>query len=141
MLVLQEIFTVLIVLQFVLIVSHDLLDIPGWTHGKQVQAVVGRRKLLLATAINSIFPGAAVALALLFLQRCDLGEAGGPAEQEVRHGIPGSSACKAERAVGLKIRGEDVSTQQRLAPELQCVVAGHINEIQIEVVVGARSSD
>ena len=66
---LQAIFTILIVMQFVLNVSHDLLDIPGWTHGKQVEAVVGRRKLLLATAINSIFPGAAVALALLFLNR------------------------------------------------------------------------
>jgi hypothetical protein len=57
------------VLQFLRVVTHDLVDIPGWTHGSQVQAVVGRRKLWLATLINSMFPGLAVVLALLFLDR------------------------------------------------------------------------
>ena len=59
-------FTWLITLQFVLIVSHDLIDIPGWVHGKQVQAVLGRRKVWLATAVNSIFPGLAVGFAIYF---------------------------------------------------------------------------
>jgi len=37
--------------------------------GSQVQAVVGRRKLLLASLINAVFPGAAVALAILYWNR------------------------------------------------------------------------
>jgi hypothetical protein len=65
----QSLFTILIMLQFAAIVSHDLLHIPGWTHGRQVREVLGRRKLWLATAINAIFPGLAVALALLFWHR------------------------------------------------------------------------
>ncbi|MGZ5041953.1 MAG: hypothetical protein ACXWG1_15200 [Usitatibacter sp.] len=59
-------FTILIVAQFAVIVLHDWLDIPGWTHGSQVQAVVGRRKLGIATAINAVFPGIAVAFAIFF---------------------------------------------------------------------------
>jgi hypothetical protein len=59
-------FTALIALQFAVIVSHDWIDIRGWNHGSQVQQVVGRRKLAIATAINAIFPGAALALALWF---------------------------------------------------------------------------
>jgi hypothetical protein len=47
----QAVFAVLIALQFVLVVFHDLVDIPGWTHGSQVQAIVGRRKLWMATVI------------------------------------------------------------------------------------------
>jgi hypothetical protein len=37
--------------------------------GSQVQSVVGRRKLWLATVINSVFPGLAVAFAFLFWNR------------------------------------------------------------------------
>ncbi len=59
----QAVFTFLITLQFVAVVAHDLVDIPGWTHGKQVQAVVARRKLWVATAINAVFPGLAVGFA------------------------------------------------------------------------------
>lgn len=59
-------FTCLITLQFVVIVSHDLIDIPGLIHGSQVQAFIGRRKVWLATLANSIFPGLAVAFALYF---------------------------------------------------------------------------
>jgi hypothetical protein len=36
-------------LQFVVVAAHDLIDIPGWTHGSQVQSIEGRRKLWLAT--------------------------------------------------------------------------------------------
>ena len=61
---LQTLLTCLLILQFLVIVSHDLLNIPGWTHGSQVQSVVGRRKLVLATLINAVFPGAAVAMGL-----------------------------------------------------------------------------
>jgi hypothetical protein len=63
------VFTCLIVLQFAIIVSHDLVDIPGWVHGSQVQAVMGRRKVLLATLANSVFPGITVGFAVYFWNR------------------------------------------------------------------------
>lgn len=59
-------FTCLITLQFLIIASHDLIDIPGLIHGSQIQAFIGKRKVWLATLINSIFPGLAAALALYF---------------------------------------------------------------------------
>jgi hypothetical protein len=62
----QTLFTSLIVLQFVLVGFHDLVDIPGWTHGNQVKAIVGTRKLWMATVVNAIFPGVAVAFAVCF---------------------------------------------------------------------------
>jgi hypothetical protein len=65
----STVFAVLLALQCLAVVSHDWLDIPGWTHGSQVQAVVGRRKLLIATLINAIFPMTAVAFALYFRQQ------------------------------------------------------------------------
>ena len=66
---LETLFAFLITLQFVVVVCHDWLDIPGWTHGRQVQAVIGRTKLLWATVINAIFPGLAVAFALWFWRK------------------------------------------------------------------------
>ena len=60
----QTAFTFLIVLQFLVIVAHDLIDVPGWTHGSQVQSIIGRRQLWLATLINAVFPGVAVGFAL-----------------------------------------------------------------------------
>ena len=62
----QTLLSVLITVQFLVVVAHDWVTIPGWTYSAQVQAVVGRRKLLLATLINAIFPGLAVAFALFF---------------------------------------------------------------------------
>jgi hypothetical protein len=59
-------FTCLIVVQFAIIASHDLIDIPGWVHGSQVQAVIGRRKVWIATLFNSIFPGIAAGFAVHF---------------------------------------------------------------------------
>jgi hypothetical protein len=59
-------FTVLIIAQFVLVAVHDLVDIPGLTHGAQVKATVGRGKAWLATVINSLFPGAAVVFVALY---------------------------------------------------------------------------
>jgi hypothetical protein len=41
----QTLFTFLITLQFVVIVLHDLVDIPGWTQGSQVESIIGRGKL------------------------------------------------------------------------------------------------
>lgn len=67
--ILQTTFSILITLQFLVVSLHDWLNIPGWTHGNQVQAAVGRRKFLLATLVNSIFPGLAVAF--IFLYRSD----------------------------------------------------------------------
>jgi hypothetical protein len=65
----ETLFAFLILLQFMVIVCHDWLDIPGWTHGCQVQEVIGRTKLLWATAINALFPGTAVMLAVWFWGR------------------------------------------------------------------------
>lgn len=62
-------FSCLIILQFVAVTTHDWIDIPGWITGSQVQAVVGRRKLMLASLINAIFPGVAVALAIIYWNR------------------------------------------------------------------------
>lgn len=53
-------------MQFVVVVAHDLVDIPRWTHGSQVQALVGRRKMWLVTLVNGIFPGAAAAFAFYY---------------------------------------------------------------------------
>lgn len=63
---LQLAFALLLMLQCGLIVLHDLVDIPGWHHGKQVRATVGPRKFWLGTLINAVFPGLAFYLALHF---------------------------------------------------------------------------
>ncbi len=65
----QTIFTVLIVVQFLVVALHDLVDIPGWTHGRQVQSALGRNKVLIGTLINSLFPGLAAAFALYYWRR------------------------------------------------------------------------
>jgi hypothetical protein len=62
-------FSCLITLQFFVVVLHEWVNIPGWTHGAQLQSVIGRRKLLAATLINAIFPGTAAALALFYWNR------------------------------------------------------------------------
>jgi hypothetical protein len=62
----QTLFASLIVLQFVAVTSHDLVDIRGWTHGSQVQLLVGRRKFWLITLANAVFPGLAVAFAIRY---------------------------------------------------------------------------
>src|SRR5881394_1642853 len=59
-------FAILISLQFALVVSHDLVDIKGWAHGSQVQAIVGRQKFWIGTLINAVFPGLAFVYALRF---------------------------------------------------------------------------
>ena len=65
----QTLFSVLLILQFLVNAGHDWVDIPGWVNGTQVQSIVGRRKLILGTLINAIFPGLAVAFALVFWRR------------------------------------------------------------------------
>ncbi len=59
-------FAILISLQFALVVFHDLVDIPGWAHGRQVRAAIGRRKFWIGTLINAVFPGVALIYALRF---------------------------------------------------------------------------
>jgi len=66
---LKSIFTLLITIQFLLVAAHDLVDIPGWTHGNQVKALLGARKVWLVTVVNSMFPGVACGFALYFLRR------------------------------------------------------------------------
>lgn len=63
---LATVFSALIVVQFLVITLHDWLNIPGWTHGRQVQAVIGRRKFVAATLTNAIFPGLAVLFIFLY---------------------------------------------------------------------------
>ena len=65
----QTVFTCLIAVQFIVVAGHDLVDIPGWTHGSQVQALIGRRKVWLVTLVNGIFPGAAAGFALHYWNR------------------------------------------------------------------------
>ena len=62
----QTLFTSLILLQFVVVSLHDLIIVPGWTAATQVQSIIGRRKLLLVTLLNALFPGLAVAFAIYF---------------------------------------------------------------------------
>ena len=64
---LSIVFAVTLLVQFLIIALHDLIDIRGWVHGSQVKAVVGTPKVYWATAINSFFPGLAAALALAAL--------------------------------------------------------------------------
>src|SRR5215471_20364282 len=52
-----------------MVVVYQLVDTPGWTHGSQVQAIVGRRKLWVATLVNAVFPGVAVAFAVYYWSR------------------------------------------------------------------------
>jgi hypothetical protein len=61
-------FTVLIILQFLIIAVHDWINIPGWVHGGRAQEVVGRQKLAWATIVNMIFPGLAVLFAIRYYQ-------------------------------------------------------------------------
>jgi hypothetical protein len=65
----QAAFTALISVQFLIILLHDLVEVPGWSHSSQMRAVLGKRKLWTATLINSIFPGIAAALAFCFWDR------------------------------------------------------------------------
>jgi hypothetical protein len=65
----QKLFTILLVLGFLMNGFHDLIDIPGWTHGRQVRAALGVTKTLIGTAINSLIPGSAAALAIYYWQK------------------------------------------------------------------------
>jgi len=57
---LPTLFAILITLQAVLIIFHDLVDLPGWHHGRQVRAVVGRKKFWIGTLNTAVFPGIAL---------------------------------------------------------------------------------
>jgi hypothetical protein len=65
----RTVFAFLIVLGFLVNSFHDWIDIPGWTHGRQVRAAVGSKKMLIGTAINSVFPGLAAAFAIYYWHR------------------------------------------------------------------------
>jgi hypothetical protein len=65
----QTLFTILITVQFLVVVLHDLVHIPGWSHTRQVRAALGPYKLWIGTAINAIFPGLAAGLAIVYWQR------------------------------------------------------------------------
>jgi hypothetical protein len=57
-------FKFLLVAQCLVVIVHDMLEIPGWTHGSQVLAAVGRKKFWAAAAINSVFPLTAVVVVI-----------------------------------------------------------------------------
>jgi hypothetical protein len=65
----QTLFTILISLQFLVVALHDWVNIPGWSHGRQVQLALGRNKMLIGTLINCVFPGLAVAFAFYYWHR------------------------------------------------------------------------
>lgn len=62
----EILFTVLITIQFLVMVLHDWLDIPGWTHGRQVYAALGPVKIWIGTVVNASFPGAALFFAIRY---------------------------------------------------------------------------
>jgi hypothetical protein len=62
----RTLFTVLIVLQFLVVALHDLVDVPGWTHGRKVRAALGPFKAVIGTLINGIFPGLAAGYAFYY---------------------------------------------------------------------------
>jgi hypothetical protein len=65
----QVALSVLLLMQFVVVAVHDLIDIPGWVHGSQVKAVVGRSKFILGTLSTAIFPALAAGFAVYFWSR------------------------------------------------------------------------
>lgn len=65
----EMLFTWLIVVQFLVVALHDLVDVPGWTYGSQVKAAMGGRKVWLATLVNAVFPGIAVGFAIYWFGR------------------------------------------------------------------------
>jgi ammonia channel protein AmtB len=65
----QSLFTVLIIVQFLAVVLHDWLHIPGWTHGRQVFAELGPAKMWMGTALNAVFPGLAAGFALYYREK------------------------------------------------------------------------
>lgn len=68
MISLEAIFVALLGVQLLVIAGHDWITVPGWNHARSVQAAIGRRKLAWATAINAMFPAAALLAALWFWQ-------------------------------------------------------------------------
>jgi hypothetical protein len=64
--IVQNLFAVLISLQFLAVALHDWLNIPGWTHGRQVYSALGPVKMGAGTAVNCIFPGVAAFFAYYY---------------------------------------------------------------------------
>ena len=65
----QNLFAILLVLAFLMNGFHDLIDIPGWTHGRQVRAAIGVKKVVIGTAVNCLIPGIAAAFAIYYWQK------------------------------------------------------------------------
>jgi hypothetical protein len=63
---LTTLFSVLIIVQLIVIALHDFVNIPGWANGRQVKAVLGSRKLWLGTLSTVIFPALAAGFAFRF---------------------------------------------------------------------------
>jgi hypothetical protein len=64
-----NVFAVLITMQFLVVALHDWVEVPGWTHGRQMYAALGRNKMILGTAINCVFPGLATFYAIEYWQK------------------------------------------------------------------------
>src|SRR5580692_8303970 len=65
----QTLFTVLITIEFLIAALHDLIHIPGWAHGRQVKAALGKRKMVIGTITNAIPPGLALAFAFYYFNK------------------------------------------------------------------------
>jgi hypothetical protein len=62
-------FFILLIVQFLVVALHDMVDIPGWVHGSRVRATVGRSKFVIGTALTAGFPALAVGYAIYFWTR------------------------------------------------------------------------
>ncbi len=62
----QIVFNYLIVLQFVVVALHDWIEIPGWTHGRQMMAVLGPAKMAIGTVVNCVPTGIGAGFAIYF---------------------------------------------------------------------------
>jgi hypothetical protein len=61
-----KLFTVLAILGFLFMLLHDLVDIPGWTNGRQVRQAIGPVKTVIGTLVNAIFPGLAAGFGIYY---------------------------------------------------------------------------
>jgi hypothetical protein len=62
-------FAFLLTLGFIVMALHDLVDIPGLTHGKQVRAAIGPWKLWVGTIVNATLSGLPAGFAIYYWNR------------------------------------------------------------------------
>jgi hypothetical protein len=65
----QHLLAILLALAFLVNGFHDWIDIPGWTHGRQLRAALRMKKMVIGTVVNCLFPGIAAAQAIYYWQK------------------------------------------------------------------------